>query len=73
MRFLIFSIGVFGGTLFVIYHRRIADLVGFKIGWAERYLGGGGTYTAYILFGLLAITLGLLIGFGVINLGWMGI
>jgi len=56
----------------VIYHRKLANLIGFKIGWAEKYLGGGGTYLAYILFGILAILLGLLIGFGTIDLGWFG-
>ena len=72
MRFVIFIIGVFGGILLIIYHRKVADLIGFKIGWAEKYLGGGGTYLAYVLFGMLAILLGLLIGFGTIDLGWFG-
>ena len=43
-------------------------MIGYKIGWAEKFLGGGGTYLAYVLFGLLAIILGLLIGFGNITL-----
>lgn len=73
MRFFFFFLGVFGGILWVIYHKKIADLIGFKIGWAERYLGAGGTYTAYILFGLIAILMGFLIGFDRITLGFFGI
>jgi len=73
MRFFFFILGVFGGTLLVIYHKKLATLIGYKIGWAERYLGAGGTYTAYILFGLVAIALGFLIGFDRITLGFFGI
>jgi hypothetical protein len=70
MRFFLFVIGVFGGILLIIYHKTLAQAIGFRIGWAERYLGPGGTYTAYILFGLLAIVLGYLLGFGIIDLGF---
>ena len=73
MRFIVFFIGVFGGILLIIYHKRVAEVIGFKIGWAERYLGAGGTYTAYILFGLLAILIGLVVGFGWFTLGLWGI
>lgn len=65
MRFFIFVIGVFGGILFIIYHRKLVEWVGFKIGWAEKVFGPGGTYYAYILFGLIAIVLGLLFGLGI--------
>ncbi len=68
MRFLFFFIGVFGGILLIIYHKKVAEIIGFRIGWAERYLGSGGTYTAYIIFGIIAILLGYLIGFGWISL-----
>ncbi|MFA5270184.1 MAG: hypothetical protein WC400_01040 [Patescibacteria group bacterium] len=68
MRFFFFILGAFGGTLYVIYHRKITEMVGLKIGWAEKYLGTGGTYTAHLLFGLAAIILGFLIGFGWIPL-----
>jgi len=68
MRFLLFFVGVFGGILLIIYHKKVTEMIGFKIGWAERYLGSGGTYTAYIIFGIIAILLGYLIGFGWISL-----
>lgn len=67
MRFLLFFVGVFGGILLIIYHKKVAQVVGFRIGWAEKFLGPGGTYTAYILFGIIAIILGYLIGFGWIS------
>ncbi|MDD5606068.1 MAG: hypothetical protein PHR51_01980 [Patescibacteria group bacterium] len=70
MSFLFFVVGVFGGVLIIIYHKKLAEAIGFKIGWAEKYLGPGGTYTAYIIFGLAAIILGLLLSFGVISLGF---
>ncbi len=70
MRFFFFVFGVFGGILYVIYHRKITETINIPIGWAERYLGPAGTYTAHLLFGLIAIVLGFLLGFGVITLGW---
>ena len=66
MKFFIFVVGVFGGTLYVIYHKKIVEMVNLRIGWAEKYLGPGGTYTAHILFGLVAIILGFLFGFGIV-------
>jgi len=66
MKFLLFILLFFGGTIYIVYHRKIVEVVNMKIGWAEKYLGAGGTYTAHILFGLIAILLGLLIGFGYI-------
>ncbi|HAR55063.1 TPA: hypothetical protein DCR79_02135 [Patescibacteria group bacterium] len=69
MKFLFFVVGVFGGILYVIYHRKITEMINIPIGWAEKYLGPAGTYTAHLLFGLLAIILGFLLGFGVIDFG----
>jgi len=70
MRFFFFVVGVFGGILYVIYHKKITETINIPIGWAEHYFGPAGTYTAHLLFGLLAIVLGFLLGFGVINIGW---
>lgn len=64
MRFFFFILGLFGGTLYIVYHRKIVEMINIRIGWAEKYLGPGGTYTAHILFGLATIVLGFLIGFG---------
>lgn len=68
MRFVLFIIGVGGGILYVVYHRKITEMINLPIGWAEKYLGSGGTYTAHLLFGLAAIVLGFLFGFGWIPL-----
>jgi len=70
MRFFFFVVGVFGGILYVIYHRKITQVINMRIGWAEQFFGAGGTYTAHLLFGLAAIVLGFLLGFGIINLGF---
>ncbi len=61
------------GLTWSIYYKKITEAIGLKIGWAEKYLGSGGTYTAHFIFGIIAIILGFLIGFGVIDLGWFGI
>lgn len=63
MRFFFFILGVGGGILYVIYHRKITEVINIPISWAEKWLGPGGTYTAHLLFGLAAIILGFLIGF----------
>ncbi len=70
MRFLLFLIGVFGGLLLIVYHRRIAKSVGMPIGWAEKIFGPGGTYYGYIVIGLVAIFLGILFGLGFIPTSW---
>lgn len=61
MKFFLFILLFFGGTLYVVYHRKIVEMVNLRIGWAEKYFGSGGTYIAHILFGLAAIIIGLLI------------
>ncbi len=63
MQFFLFILLFFGGTIYIVYHRKIVKLINIRISWAEKYLGAGGTYTAHILFGLVAIILSLLIGF----------
>ncbi|MFA5010013.1 MAG: hypothetical protein WC553_02135 [Patescibacteria group bacterium] len=72
MRWWLFFIFVGIGLPWTIYYKKLAELVGYKIAWAEKYLGGGGTYTAYFIFGIVFIILGFLIGFGIIDLGWFG-
>lgn len=68
MKFFLFILLFFGGTIYIVYHRKIVKLINIRIGWAEKYLGGGGTYTAHILFGIVAIILSLLIGFDWISI-----
>jgi hypothetical protein len=68
MQFFLFIVGVFGGIFYVIYHRKITEMINIPIGWAEKFFGSGGTYTAHLLFGLAAIVLGFLFGFGWLDL-----
>jgi hypothetical protein len=71
MRWLFFIIFSGGGLLLCIYYRKITELIGYRMAWAEKYLGS--TYYAYFLFGLIGIILGLLIVTNIIDLGWFGI
>jgi len=50
-----------GGFLLLIYRSKVKDLTG-DIGFAEKYLGVGGTWTFFILLG---------IGFFIFGLMWM--
>jgi len=70
MRFLLFILGVFGGLLLIIYHRQVARSLGVRILWAEKIFGQGGTYYGYIVIGLIAVFLGILIGLGFIPVTW---
>ncbi|MEA1909500.1 MAG: hypothetical protein U9M89_00515 [Patescibacteria group bacterium] len=70
MNFFFFVVGVFGGILYVVYHKKITETLNLPISWAERLFGPGGTYTAHLIFGLAAIALGFLLGFNVISLGF---
>jgi len=63
-RILIFLGAILIGILILKYTERIVSLVGY-MEWAERYLGfggGGGTYTAWKIIGLLIIIVGVIIG-----------
>ena len=59
------------GTLLAINYKKVTEVVGLQIAWAERYLGS--TYYAYFLFGVVGILLGLLIMLNFIDLGFLGI
>ena len=71
MRYVIAIILLLAGTATCIKYKRLTEIIGYRIAWAERYLGS--TYTAYFLFGLIAVILGFLILTGVIDLGIWGI
>jgi len=60
------------GLALTIYYRKITEMIGMKIGWAEKFLGSGGTYYAYFLFGIVAFVLALLLATGVVDLAWFG-
>lgn len=51
-RFLVGLIGIPLGFVIIYYRVPIKDFMG-NIGWAEKYLGKGGTWPAIVLIGLL--------------------
>jgi hypothetical protein len=72
MRWTLFILFTILGLTLTIYYKKITEMIGMKIGWAEKYLGPGGTYYAYFIFGILSFVLGLLVLTGVIDLAWLG-
>ena len=60
-------IGVILSILLIIYRVRVKHFLG-EIGWAERYFGPGGTFTALLLIGLLGFFLSLMVMTGTLNL-----
>jgi len=57
MRFLYFAILLGLGIALIRYAFPIVRTLG-QMDWAERYLGSGGTYTAWKLIGVLMIIAG---------------
>lgn len=51
---LILVLGVIAGVSMIKYRERIVRIVG-KTYYAEKYLGGGGSYTMWILLGIVVI------------------
>ena len=66
IKFLIFIIGNTFGYLTIKNTRQIVQITG-RISWAERKLGGGGTYTFIKLMGLLMISLSFLYATGLLQ------
>ena len=54
MNYVYFLLGMALGLVIVIYTTTIVKIFG-HLDWAERYLGGGGTYLAWKLIGLACI------------------
>jgi hypothetical protein len=73
IRFLLTVFLVGTGGAMCIWYKRITESIGLKIWWAEKYMGEVGTYYAYFIFGLIGITLGLLVMTKVIPLEAFGI
>ena len=63
IRILVGLIGVPVGYYMLRYKDRIVINFG-KMDWAERYLGAGGTYNAWVLIGILVIVGSVLFMFG---------
>jgi len=51
-RVLVLLIGAPLGLCFIVYRFQLKEFTG-EIGFAEQYLGSGGTYNLYILIGIL--------------------
>ena len=60
-------IGAILSILLIIYRVRVKHFIG-GIGWAERYFGPGGTFTALLLIGVLGFILSLMIMTGTLDL-----
>lgn len=60
-RYVIGLLAMVGGFLMLVYRSKVKDLVG-DIGFAEKYIGVGGTWTFLILLG---------IGFFIFGLMWI--
>jgi len=63
MHYIIGIIGVAAGIYYLKYSFQIANFTG-SIGFAERYLGSGGTYLLHKIIGLLIIVISVLYAFG---------
>lgn len=70
-RFLVFFFGVPLGILIMVYRFQLKQLTG-DVGWAERYLGSGGTYNLFILLGIIFIILSVMYAFGTLQDFWTG-
>ena len=62
-RFLTLLLGLPIAILLTKYRRNVGDFIG-PVDFAERYLGGGGTYTLVLLIALAVFILSLMYGFG---------
>lgn len=58
-KFILSSSVILMGVLMLIYTRQFKSFTG-NIGWAEKFLGSGGTYSALKLIGFLLILFGIM-------------
>jgi hypothetical protein len=63
MQYLIGLLGIITGLLLIKYRAKVREFTGL-IGFAEKYLGSGGTYTFYLLLGAALIFLSVLYATG---------
>lgn len=64
MKFLIFVGCLAGGFVAIRYCKWLVDNTGIRFDWAEKFLGPGGTYTAWKIIGLGLIIFGFYYTFG---------
>jgi len=60
-------IGVILSLLLIIYRVPVKHFMG-EWGWAERYLGSGGTFTAMLLIGVFGFIISLMIMTGTLDI-----
>lgn len=59
-------LGMIAGMLIIIFRPKIKDVIG-DVGFAERYLGPGGTWTFLLLVGVLVFILSLMWALGTLQ------
>jgi len=59
MRIFLGLIGCVLAILLIVYRDKVIHFMG-PVAWAERHLGGGGTYTLFVLIGILGFIFSLL-------------
>ena len=69
---LIFIIFTTVGTLILMNTEPIVNTTG-RVGWAERHLGGAGTFALYKIIGVIIIVIGMLVATGLFDLAFGGI
>jgi len=58
------------GFLLIVYREKVQQLTG-DIGFAEQYLGGGGTFTFFLILGVMIFIGGLMWATGTLQ-AWFG-
>ncbi len=59
MQFIYAILGMGLSYVIVKYREQIVEMTG-KFSWAEKYLGRGGTYNAYVLLGVIVFAISFL-------------
>ena len=67
-RIILSLLGFVAGIALMKYRKQVYDFTG-PFGWAEQYMGSGGTATAIVLFGFASIVLSILYLFGYFQVG----
>ena len=52
MTFIIGMLITIGGFLLIVFREKVHNVTG-DVGFAEQYLGGGGTYTLFLILGVV--------------------
>ena len=71
-RFLVAIIGIPLGFVIMIFRFQLKQFTG-SIGWAEQYMGSGGTYNLYILVGFLTAVFSFMYALGTLQDIYIGV